>query len=142
MRAALLFAASLVFATPATAEPVLLISIDGLRPGDVLEAEQRGLKIPNLRKFVAEGAFATGVKGVLPTVTYPSHTTLITGMRMFGKMSVGVRMIESTPKIRMSNASTMNVYGRRRAIFTIPSMQARESSSGPLWVRSQPATVP
>ena len=79
MRAALLFAASLVFATPATAEPVLLISIDGLRPGDVLEAEQRGLKIPNLRKFVAEGAFATGVKGVLPTVTYPSHTTLITG---------------------------------------------------------------
>jgi predicted AlkP superfamily pyrophosphatase or phosphodiesterase len=59
---------------------VLLISIDGLRPGDVLEAESRGLKIPNLRRFLAEGAHAQGVRGVLPTLTYPSHTTLITGV--------------------------------------------------------------
>lgn len=64
----------------AKAEPVLLISIDGLRPGDVLEAEKRGLKVPNLRRFLAEGAYATGVTGNLPTVTYPSHTTLITGV--------------------------------------------------------------
>ncbi len=64
----------------ARAEPVLLISIDGLRPGDVLEAEQRGLKIPNLRRFLKEGSYATGVTGNLPTVTYPSHTTLITGV--------------------------------------------------------------
>lgn len=60
--------------------PVLLISIDGLRPGDVLEADKRGLKIPNLRRFLAEGSYATGVTGNLPTVTYPSHTTLITGV--------------------------------------------------------------
>jgi predicted AlkP superfamily pyrophosphatase or phosphodiesterase len=66
-------------AAPAVAEPVLLISIDGLRPGDVIDAEQRGLKLPNLRRFVKEGAYATGVVGVLPTVTYPSHTTLLTG---------------------------------------------------------------
>ena len=26
-----------------------------------------------------EGSYATGVVGVLPTLTYPSHTTLITG---------------------------------------------------------------
>jgi len=57
-----------------------MISIDGLRPGDVFEAQQRGLKIPNLRSFVAQGSTATGVFGVLPTVTYPSHTTLITGV--------------------------------------------------------------
>lgn len=62
------------------AEPVLLISIDGLRPGDVLEADRRGLKIPNLRRFVREGAFATGVTASLPTVTYPNHTTLLTGV--------------------------------------------------------------
>jgi predicted AlkP superfamily pyrophosphatase or phosphodiesterase len=76
---ATLFLAALLAATPATAAPVLLISIDGLRPADVIEAEQRGLQIPNLRKFVTEGAYATGVTGVLPTVTYPSHATLITG---------------------------------------------------------------
>ena len=63
----------------ARAAPVLLISIDGLRPADVLEADARGLKVPNLRRFLAEGTYATGVVGVLPTVTYPSHATLLTG---------------------------------------------------------------
>lgn len=82
MKAALLALTLLspLAATAAGAEPVLLISIDGLRPADVLEAEQRGLNVPNLRKFLKEGAYATAVKGVLPTVTYPSHTTLITGV--------------------------------------------------------------
>lgn len=64
----------------ARAAPVLLISIDGLRPGDVQDAEARGLKVPNLRRFLVEGTYATGVVGVLPTVTYPSHTTLLTGV--------------------------------------------------------------
>lgn len=79
MRTALLAAVALCLAAPAAARPVLFISIDGLRPADVLQAEQRGLKIPNLRRFVTEGAYATGVQGVLPTVTYPSHVTLLTG---------------------------------------------------------------
>ena len=64
----------------AQAEPVLMISVDGLRPEEVIDAEKRGLKIPNLRRFLAEGSYASGVVGVLPTVTYPSHTTLITGV--------------------------------------------------------------
>jgi predicted AlkP superfamily pyrophosphatase or phosphodiesterase len=58
-----------------------MISIDGLRPADVLEAPSRGLKIPTLRALAAEGAFASDVVNVLPTVTYPNHTTLITGVR-------------------------------------------------------------
>src|SRR6267142_1324767 len=62
-----------------TAIPVVLISIDGLKPDYVLDADKHGLKIPNLRRLVAEGAHATGVTGVLPTVTYPSHTTMVTG---------------------------------------------------------------
>lgn len=73
-------AAGLAATASASAAPLLLISIDGLRPGDVLEAEARGLHLPNLRRFVDHGAFATGVVGVLPTLTYPSHTTLITGV--------------------------------------------------------------
>lgn len=59
---------------------MILLSIDGLKPDYVLDADKLGLKVPNLRRFVKEGAFATGVKGVAPTVTYPSHTTLITGV--------------------------------------------------------------
>jgi predicted AlkP superfamily phosphohydrolase/phosphomutase len=80
-KAALLASALLALAPlPALAEPVLLISIDGLRPGDVLEADKRGLVLPNLRRFLTDGAHASGVTGVLPTLTYPSHTTLMTGV--------------------------------------------------------------
>lgn len=60
--------------------PVLLLSIDGLKPDYVLDADRHGLKIPNLRALVADGTYATGVAGVTPTVTYPSHTTLLTGV--------------------------------------------------------------
>ena len=69
-------------ATRAQAErvPVVLLSIDGLKPDYVLDADRHGLKVPNLRRLVAEGAYATGVTGVAPTVTYPSHTTLVTGV--------------------------------------------------------------
>jgi predicted AlkP superfamily pyrophosphatase or phosphodiesterase len=67
-------------AEPQLAVPVVLISIDGLKPDHVLEADKHGLKIPNLRRLVAEGAHASGVTGVLPTVTYPSHTTMVTGV--------------------------------------------------------------
>ena len=64
-----------------SARPTLvMISIDGLRPDYVTAADAHGLKIPNLRRFLREGAFAEGVAGVIPTVTYPSHTTLITGV--------------------------------------------------------------
>jgi len=59
---------------------VLLISIDGLHPGNVLEADRYGLKIPTFRRLLRQGAHATGVRGVLPTVTYPSHTTMLTGV--------------------------------------------------------------
>lgn len=79
MRSFLFAAALALTSSSASAEPLLLISIDGLQPADVIQAERRGLKIPNFRRFVAEGAYAQGVIGVLPTVTYPSHTTLLTG---------------------------------------------------------------
>jgi predicted AlkP superfamily pyrophosphatase or phosphodiesterase len=68
--------------SPASQAPptVVLLSIDGLKPDYVIEADKHGLKIPNLRKLLAEGAHAVGVQGVLPTVTYPSHTTMLTGV--------------------------------------------------------------
>jgi predicted AlkP superfamily pyrophosphatase or phosphodiesterase len=71
---------ALLPAAQSVAEPVMLISIDGLRPADVLHAEQRGLHLPNLEAFLQQGTYAANVRGVLPTLTYPSHTTLITGV--------------------------------------------------------------
>jgi predicted AlkP superfamily pyrophosphatase or phosphodiesterase len=59
---------------------LVLISIDGMRPDYVTHASEHGLKIPHLLKLMNSGAYASGVHGVLPTVTYPSHTTLLTGV--------------------------------------------------------------
>jgi predicted AlkP superfamily pyrophosphatase or phosphodiesterase len=59
---------------------VLYISIDGLKPEAILNASEHGLHLPNLRAFLRDGMYSTGVHGVLPTVTYPSHMTLMTGV--------------------------------------------------------------
>jgi predicted AlkP superfamily pyrophosphatase or phosphodiesterase len=58
---------------------VVLISIDGLKPEAVIDAASHALKIPNLRAFIADGTYASGVRGVLPTLTYPSHMSILTG---------------------------------------------------------------
>jgi predicted AlkP superfamily pyrophosphatase or phosphodiesterase len=68
-------AAFLGAAASAQASPVLLISLDGLRPTDVTPQ-----RTPRLAALAREGARAQGVIGVLPTLTYPSHTTLMTGV--------------------------------------------------------------
>jgi predicted AlkP superfamily pyrophosphatase or phosphodiesterase len=57
---------------------VVIISIDGLKPATYTHPEPS--KIPTLRMLAQNGAYAEGVVGVLPTVTYPSHTTMITGV--------------------------------------------------------------
>ena len=58
---------------------VILISIDGLMPSAYTDPAMAA-HTPNLRGLAKDGVWADGVVGVLPTVTYPSHTTLITGV--------------------------------------------------------------
>jgi predicted AlkP superfamily pyrophosphatase or phosphodiesterase len=70
----------LVFMLAAHAAPVLMISIDGLKPEYITQADAHGMKIPYLRTLLAKGTYADGVVGIWPTITYPSHTTLITGV--------------------------------------------------------------
>lgn len=79
----LLVAAILAMPQAAANEPdaprVILISIDGLMPSAYLDPALAA-RTPTLRALAAEGVWAEGLVGVLPTVTYPSHTTLITGV--------------------------------------------------------------
>jgi predicted AlkP superfamily pyrophosphatase or phosphodiesterase len=77
---ALLLLPAVILGGRTCAMTVLMVSIDGLRPEYVTEADQRGLKIPTLRGLMQDGAYADGVSGVWPTNTYPSHTTLVTGV--------------------------------------------------------------
>ncbi len=69
------FAACTLAAQPA--KYVVLISIDGLRPDFYQDSRWPA---PNLQQLKAHGSHADGVRGVFPTVTYPSHTTLVTGV--------------------------------------------------------------
>ena len=69
-----------LWASGVRAVPVLMISVDGMKPEYVLDADAHGLRIPTLRTLLREGVHARGVTGVFPTVTYPSHTTLLTGV--------------------------------------------------------------
>jgi predicted AlkP superfamily pyrophosphatase or phosphodiesterase len=77
-------AAAVAIAAAATASAsdarhAVMMSVDGLMPAYYRRADELGLKIPNLRRLMRDGVYGR-VTGVLPSVTYPSHTTLLTGV--------------------------------------------------------------
>ncbi|RFS21074.1 alkaline phosphatase family protein [Chitinophaga silvatica] len=66
------------FAQAQLPKHVVLITIDGFRPDFYKDA---GWGMVNLRWMKENGAYAEGVNSVFPSVTYPNHTSLITGVR-------------------------------------------------------------
>lgn len=62
-------------------EHVVLVSIDGLRPELYLDPAAHGMRLATLQWMMARGVYAEKVVGVYPSVTYPSHTTMVTGAR-------------------------------------------------------------
>ncbi len=59
------------------AKHLVIISIDGFRPDFYTK---QSWPAPNIKQLAEDGVYANGVNGIFPTVTYPSHTTLITGV--------------------------------------------------------------
>ncbi|MCC7236751.1 MAG: alkaline phosphatase family protein [Bryobacterales bacterium] len=66
-------------ALSAAERKVIVISIDGLKGTTLASLASRGWKTPNLLEFTTGGAVSAGLVGVYPTVTYPSHTAIVTG---------------------------------------------------------------
>jgi len=60
------------------AKHVVLITIDGSRPDFYLDSSWHA---DNIRALMADGAYAMGVNSVFPSMTYPSHTTIVTGVQ-------------------------------------------------------------
>jgi len=58
---------------------VILVSVDGLMPTSYLAPDAHGLKVPTFREMVRRGAYSEGARSVLPTITYPAHTSMATG---------------------------------------------------------------
>lgn len=56
---------------------VIVVSWDGFRP-DFLTNEK--YKTPNTRKLMNEGAYSLALEPINPTLTYPNHTAMVTGV--------------------------------------------------------------
>jgi len=74
-----LFLLLLVFKLQAqNAQHVVLITVDGFRPDFYLDSSWHAY---NIRALMKEGAHALGQNSVFPSMTYPSHTTIVTGVQ-------------------------------------------------------------
>jgi predicted AlkP superfamily pyrophosphatase or phosphodiesterase len=71
------FCATTRAADLATDHIVVVMSVDGLAN---FYLDDRAAEMPTIRKLAAEGAIAAGMQASNPTVTWPNHTTLVTGV--------------------------------------------------------------
>lgn len=62
--------------TPAAPQTLLLVSVDGLRPGDITAAQ-----MPALNALGDANVRAEGMRPSYPALTFPNHYTLVTGLR-------------------------------------------------------------
>jgi len=81
MRLLICTAVSLALWSAPPPHKLLVVSIDGMDHRYLRDRDALKLKIPHLRKLLDGGTWADGLTGVVPTNTWPSHTTLVTGLR-------------------------------------------------------------
>lgn len=74
---AFLLAVPVAFAQKPAARHAVIISIDGFASYSLKDP---ALPLPNIRRLIASGAVADSMKPVNPTVTWPNHTSIITGV--------------------------------------------------------------
>jgi predicted AlkP superfamily pyrophosphatase or phosphodiesterase len=81
---AVIVAAAVTFSADATSQPpdqaagtVIVISLDGFPASALVDPM---VPVPTLRRLAAAGAAATGMTVVNPAVTWPNHTTMVTGV--------------------------------------------------------------
>lgn len=59
-------------------QKLVVVSLDAMGADDLKPEALQDL--PNLRALIASGTHVQNVRGIYPTLTYPSHTSIITGM--------------------------------------------------------------
>ena len=81
--------------TQKVAKRAIIISLDGLDARYLSRRDEFNLRIPTLRRLMSEGAAARGVMSVYPSVTYPAHTTIATGVLPWRHGILGNEIFES-----------------------------------------------
>src|SRR5690348_17185528 len=59
---------------------VILVSIDGFEPDYYLHPGEPGVTLPNIESLRDSGSYAAGVLVQYPSLTFPSHTSIATGV--------------------------------------------------------------
>ena len=88
------------------AEHVVLVSIDGFAAYHLTNQE---LELPNIRRLIRDGAWAASSETVFPSVTHPSHTTMLTGVepRLHGVLSNNLTNRETSESFHPTNKPRM-----------------------------------
>jgi predicted AlkP superfamily pyrophosphatase or phosphodiesterase len=86
--------------TPAKGRMVVVISIDGFSASAL---DDPYLPLPALRRLAQEGARAEAMIPVNPTVTWPNHTSMVTGVdaRKHGLLFNGVPIVADRQPVRI-----------------------------------------
>jgi predicted AlkP superfamily pyrophosphatase or phosphodiesterase len=66
-------------ALAASAQHVVVISIDGGKPS-VIQSAQKSSKMPTVALLTAQGAITWTARTIFPSTTLPSHTSMLTGV--------------------------------------------------------------
>lgn len=91
---------------PSGGKRVVLISLDGFAASYLDDPK---VPLPNLRQLVAEGARSKAMTVVTPSVTWPNHTTLVTGV------TPGKHTVLANGKLEPSTGATPVVINPRRS---------------------------
>ena len=96
------------------AKHVILVTIDGFAAYHLYNQE---LQLPNIRELIDQGVWVASSETVFPSVTHPSHTTIVTGVepRLHG-------VIDNTMVNRRTGESFFATNKRRKEIVRVPTI--------------------
>lgn len=96
------------------AKHVILVSIDGFAAYHLYNQE---LRLPNIRALIDEGVWIGSSETVFPSVTHPSHTTIVTGVEPRVHGVTGNSMVN-----RKTGESFHPTNKRRKEIVRVPTL--------------------
>ncbi len=112
---------------------VVLISIDAMAARYLARADELGLAIPNLRRLQREGTTAEAAVSVMPSVTYPAHTTMITGVYPTRHGITGNGIVDPLDPGQMRGQGSHMFYDDIQVPTLFDAVRAKGGTSGAVW---------
>lgn len=113
----LIFLSVAAFVQTVLAQPakhVILVTIDGFAAYHLYNQQ---LRLPNIRELIDQGVWIASSETVFPSVTHPSHTTIVTGVepRLHG-------VTDNTMTNRRTGETFFATNKRRKDIVRVPTI--------------------